>query len=922
VENGKAVQADPNSVGGISANTASVAPGSGRSAGIWITSGTLTSGATWGETGMSYVISDGSLTIATDVALTLLPGAVIKFKNGSAYWLAAGIYVNGTLVANGTPNQKVIFTSLFDDSVSGDTNGDGSATTPVAGNWSGFIFNPGSGGSLSNIIVRYASYGVYIQNGASSPLISNSTLSYCTYGLNISGAGANPQITSNTITNNGTGINSANGAAPQIQNNVISNNSVGLSLVTSPALFTGNSFVENGKAVQADPNSVGGISANTASVAPGSGKSAGIWMTSGFVTSSATWSQTGIPYVFDGSYLWVASGKTLTLSAGVVIKHKVGGNGGEIGVQGNLVVNGTPNQQVIFTSLKDDSVCGDTNGDGNATAPASGDWTGFIFDPGSSGSLSNIIVRYAQNGVNIRSGVSSPHIEHSTFSNSGRAISISGSYANPQITYNSISNNSTAIYCQSQAQPLISMCDISGNTAGVVNADTSVLINAKNNYWGASNGPSGAGLGSGDSVSQFVDYNPFLGQSALSSPINEPYLSASPNPVLFGQVPAGTAAGKILVLANTGTATMTITSVRVSGAPFGLQATPAFPITLGPYTSIGIPISFTPPASGVFPGSVIIVSDANSVPTSVAMSGSCGVGSPPAPGLVSISPTSVHQGMTVDSFVVTGSNFDPGATIQFGGSGVAVTSYLLRTQNQIVVALSIDPNAVMGARDVIVANSDLRRAILPAAMSILPGGVISVITLLPNHGGNTGQASVTIVGQGFDQAAVVRLVRQASQIIGVGTTVSSTGSELITTFDLNGSPPGLWDLIVTNSDASSLTMPGAFTIEQGGRIQLWVETVVPQRVFHGNATMIYVTYGNRGTVDATSATLIVTIPVGPVIDPKFGNEFGVVSMGSDGTNTILTVQLDRIPAGSVQVLPLFMTMKQLGTYTIRARIRR
>ncbi len=41
--------------------------------------------------------------------------------------------------------------------------------------------------------------------------------------------------------------------------------------------------------------------------------------------------------------------------------------------------NNNPNDRVTFTSYKNDAVAGDTNGDGNATTPAPGDWGGIVF---------------------------------------------------------------------------------------------------------------------------------------------------------------------------------------------------------------------------------------------------------------------------------------------------------------------------------------------------------------------------------------------------------------------------------------------------------------------------------------------------------------------------------------------------------------
>lgn len=57
-----------------------------------------------------------------------------------------------------------------------------------------------------------------------------------------------------------------------------------------------------------------------------------------------------------------------------MVKFFISGN---IGVTGTLT-QGTNDQ---FTSVKDDSRGGDTNGDGSITAPANGDWLGIQILP-------------------------------------------------------------------------------------------------------------------------------------------------------------------------------------------------------------------------------------------------------------------------------------------------------------------------------------------------------------------------------------------------------------------------------------------------------------------------------------------------------------------------------------------------------------
>lgn len=78
------------------------------------------------------------------------------------------------------------------------------------------------------------------------------------------------------------------------------------------------------------------------------------------------------------------------------------------------------------------------------------------------------------------------------------------------------SNNGDGVYCESSSDPVISYNDIVDNTGyGVLNVDSTVMINAEYNWWGDSTGPGGVGPGTGDEVSEWVDYDPWLTQPGL-----------------------------------------------------------------------------------------------------------------------------------------------------------------------------------------------------------------------------------------------------------------------------------------------------------------------------------------------------------------------------------------------------------------------
>ena len=84
---------------------------------------------------------------------------IIKFYDSYGY---AGLKIEGTLNAIGTANQKIIFTSFFDDQYGGDIDGDGGVNLPTSGNWVGLHFTKAATNlsRLDNIILRYAGYKI------------------------------------------------------------------------------------------------------------------------------------------------------------------------------------------------------------------------------------------------------------------------------------------------------------------------------------------------------------------------------------------------------------------------------------------------------------------------------------------------------------------------------------------------------------------------------------------------------------------------------------------------------------------------------------------------------------------------------------------------------------------------------------------
>ncbi len=127
---------------------------------------------------------------------------------------------------------------------------------------------------------------------------------------------------------------------------------------------------------------------------------------------------------------------------------------------------------------------------------------------------------YAGGGIGFRL-LSSPTVTHNTIE--GNTALYGGGIACDSNSVGTIDsctisgNNGDGVYCAYASRPIIYCCNINGNKGyGVRNIDASVTITAEDNWWGDSTGPYHPTLnpgGLGDSVSDYVDFDPWLTDS-------------------------------------------------------------------------------------------------------------------------------------------------------------------------------------------------------------------------------------------------------------------------------------------------------------------------------------------------------------------------------------------------------------------------
>ena len=388
---------------------------------------TLSGGITFDENfvlrrlGSPY-ISDGPINVLSGVTLSIEPGVIIKLKHGSSRTPYAELKVEGSLEALGgsEPDQKIVFTSYRDDEYGGDTNNDGNATQPTAGDWD-WVYFKDSVSHLQNVIVRYGgklhtgggftsyTYGAIYIDGGKLTISSSTVEKSATLGIwinnssttQISGTefknidtswsvpaaiyieSSSPTISGSTFTGNNLGVLVENFASPAVENNIFNNNRIPIQINTLLPTVADNTF---------NNNHYNGVYVVGLSLPEGQ--------------TSMVWKEAGIPYIINT--LTLAPGLALQIEPGVIIKFL---SNGRLNIEGDFEANGTTTNKIVFTSIQDDEYGDDTNNDGAITQAAAGRWHYVSFANSSINPiLENVIIRYGgwynvfQGGIDAKSG--------------------------------------------------------------------------------------------------------------------------------------------------------------------------------------------------------------------------------------------------------------------------------------------------------------------------------------------------------------------------------------------------------------------------------------------------------------------------------------------------------------------------------------
>ncbi len=363
-------------------------------------------------------IVDERVPVTPASELELGAGVIFKWRPGSL-----ALDVEGTL----TTHAPVVFTSLTDDDVAGDTNKDGAASGPEPGDWTGLSFSASADASvLDGARVRYAgksnqTTAAVVLAGADIRIENSSIERSETAGLGLGGLSF-PTVLACAFDENRFPVSGvAIAGVPRFQDNTAQGNALGDYLLISE----------------------GDVSLGPATAGPCA-------VTIGPANALAPHAL----FVADTD-IDVPAGCLLSMLAGTVLKWD--GNR-ELDVDGSVQL-GSLGGSVVLTSIEDDSILGDTRKDGFSEGTP-GDWGTLRLDAGGS-VLQDVVVRFAGSGANSGVVLAGVQAQLSTV----QVLDCAG----------------TALQLSQAARPVVDGCDFQRNVRAVDGAALRALPGFSNN---------------------------------------------------------------------------------------------------------------------------------------------------------------------------------------------------------------------------------------------------------------------------------------------------------------------------------------------------------------------------------------------------------------------------------------------------------
>jgi hypothetical protein len=253
-------------------------------------------------------------------------------------------------------------------------------------------------------------------------------------------------------------------------------------------------------------------------------------------------------------------------------------------------------------------------------------------------------------------------------------------------------------------------------------------------------------------------------------------LSSSTTAVNFGSVLVGTVASQSVSFTNTGTGSVSISQVTVSGNAFAVSGFSGS-VTVAAGQSYSLGVSYTPPTTGSASGSVSVVSNATNSPATITLSGT---GVQPQ---ISVLPTSVGFGsvttgvtntqtlkisnpgtasLTLSQAVLTGSGFSMSGfstplTIAPGGSYSCTISFAPASAGTFSGSLALSNNSPTSSLSVPLSGTGVTATLaLSASPASLSFGSLTIgtsatqsVTLTNTGNSSVSLSSDSVSGSGF-----------------------------------------------------------------------------------------------------------------------------------------------------------------------------